>query len=92
MSHRSSSLEVEGLELALVLGTEVLRKEVEELAWLEFPAHLEDLWGRQRLDCQEYLEFQAHHRCKSKSQAHHPFRCGQGVRQVQVDLNKNKSN
>ncbi len=87
MSHRSSSL-VEELELALVFGMEVLRKEMEGLEWLEFPAHLEDLWGLQSLVCQEYLEFPAHHRCKSKSQARHPFRYGQDVRQVQVDLYK----
>lgn len=100
MSHRSSSLELEELELALPFGMEVVRKELvafafgmevvskelEELEWLEFPAHLEDLWGRQCLVCQEYQEFPAHHRCKSKSQARHPFRYGQDVRQVQTDL------
>jgi hypothetical protein len=88
MSHRSSSLGLEELELALPFGMEVVRKELEELAWLEFPAHLEDLWGRQRLVCQEYQEFPAHRRCKSKSLARHPFRYGQDVRRVQVDLYK----
>jgi hypothetical protein len=67
MSHRSSSLGLEELELALPFGMEVVRKELEELAWLEFPAH---------------------RRCKSKSLARHPFRYGQDVRRVQVDLYK----
>ena len=102
MSHRSSSLELEELELAFgMVDLVVPRKEVEELEeleWLEFRVHLEDLFLRQCQECQVCqvclvcLEFLARHLYKSKCRAHHPFRYDRDVHPIREDLKKNELN